>query len=53
MTVSQWLNWILSVIVTAVQWLKSITLFNVPVLYIIIAIPIIGTVIGAILYRVK
>lgn len=51
MTFSQWINWCLSVIVSSVNWLKSSTLLNVPLLYILLAIFVMGVVIRAILFR--
>lgn len=51
MTFSQWLSWCTSVIVSAVDWMKSITILNVPVLYILLAIIIMGVVIRAIPFR--
>lgn len=51
MSLSNWLFWCSSVIVSAVDWLTSITLFNVPVLYILLAIVIMGVVIRAIPFR--
>lgn len=51
MTVSTWISWLLSVIVTGVNWLKSATLLNVPLLYLLLAIFVMGVVIRAILFR--
>lgn len=51
MTFSSWVNWCLSVIVTAVNWLKSVTVFNVELLYLLLAIFVMGVVIRAILFR--
>ena len=51
MTVSQWINWLLSVILTAANWLRSTTLLSVPLLYILIAIAIMGVIIRALIYR--
>lgn len=51
MSFSHWLSWCTSVIVSAVGWLTKITLFNVPVLYILLAIIIMGVVIRAIPFR--
>lgn len=51
MTFGSWLNWCLSVIVTGVNWLKSVTLLNVPLLYLLLAIFVMGVVIRAILFR--
>lgn len=51
MTFSNWISWALSVIVTAVNWLKSSTLLNVPLLYLLLAIFVMGVVIRAVLFR--
>lgn len=51
MNVSQWLNFLLSVIVTAVSWLRDTTLLSVPLLYWLIALFVMGVIIRAILYR--
>lgn len=51
MTFSNWLSWCLSIIVSSVSWLTTITLFNVPVLYILLAIFVMGVVIRAIPFR--
>ena len=51
MTFSHWLSWCLSVIVSAVDWLTKITLLTVPVLYILLAIFVMGVVIRAIPFR--
>ena len=51
MTFSSWITWCLSVIVSSVNWLKSATLLNVPLLYILLAIFVMGVVIRAILFR--
>ena len=51
MSMSHWMTWCSSVIVSAVDWLIKITLFNVPVLYILLAIIIMGVVIRAIPFR--
>lgn len=48
---SNWLSWCTAVIVSGVEWLNSITLFNVPVLYILLAFVIMGVVIRAIPFR--
>lgn len=52
MTISSWLDFLLSVILTAANWLRSTTLLSVPLLYIMIAIFIMGVIIRAIIYRV-
>lgn len=51
MSMSHWMTWCSSVIVSAVDWLTMITLFNVPVLYILLAIFVMGVVIRAIPFR--
>lgn len=51
MSFSSWVNWLLSVIVTSVNWLKSAILLNVPLLYLLLAIFVMGVVIRAILFR--
>lgn len=51
MTMSHWMTWCSSVIVSAVDWLTKITLFNVPVLYILLAIIVMGVVVRAIPFR--
>ena len=51
MTFTNWVNWLLSVIVTAVNWLKSATLLNVPLLYLLLGIFVMGVVIRAVLFR--
>lgn len=51
MNVSSWINFFLSVVVTAANWLRSATLLNVPILYLLIAIFVMGVVIRAIIYR--
>lgn len=51
MNVTQWLNWLLSVIVTGANWLRTTTLLSVPILYLLIAIFVMGVVIRALIYR--
>lgn len=51
MSMSHWMTWCSSVIVSAVDWLSKITLFNVPVLFILLAIIVMGVVIRAIPFR--
>lgn len=51
MIFSQWLAWCTSVIVSGVDWMTSVTILNVPVLYILLAIIIMGVVIRAIPFR--
>lgn len=51
MNVFSWVSWLLSVIVTGVNWLQSATLLNVPLLYLLLGIVVMGVVIRAILFR--
>lgn len=51
MSFSHWLSWCTSVIVSAVDWMQSIMILKVPVLYILLAIIIMGVVIRAIPFR--
>lgn len=52
MSFSHWLSWCTSVIVSGVEWMQSIKILNVPVLYVLLAIIIMGVVIRAIPFRV-
>lgn len=51
MSFSHWLTWCSSVIVSVVDWLTKTTLFSVPILYILLAIFVMGVVIRAIPFR--
>lgn len=51
MSVSNWVTWALSCIVTGVNWLTSIQILGVPVLYLLLGIIIMGVVIRAIPFR--
>ena len=51
MNFNAWLNWCLSVIVTAVNWLRTCTLLGIPILYLLIGIFIMGVVIRAVMFR--
>ena len=51
MTFADWLTWCLSVLTNGINWLKSAVLLGVPVLYIFIAIVVMGVVIRAIIFR--
>ena len=51
MSFSHWLSWCTAVIVSAVDWMQSITILNVPVLFILLGIIIMGVVIRAIPFR--
>lgn len=48
---SDWLEWLLSVIANAYEWLRNTELLSVPLLYILIGIIVMGVVIRAIIYR--
>lgn len=51
MCFNDWFSWFLSIIVTSIHWLVNIEIFSVPVLYILLAIFIMGVVIRAIPFR--
>lgn len=51
MTFADWLTWLLSVMTSGVNWLKSAVLLGVPVLYILLAVVVMGVVIRAIIFR--
>lgn len=51
MTLSVWLNWCLSVIVTGVNWLKATEIIGIPILYFICAIIVMGVVIANVPFR--
>ncbi len=51
MTFADWTTWCLSVLTNGISWLKSAVLLGVPVLYILIAIVVMGVVIRAIIFR--
>lgn len=51
MNVNRWINFLLSVILSAVDWLQSTTLLSIPLLYILLAISIMGVIIRALIYR--
>lgn len=51
MSLNDWAQWFASIIVTSVHWLVTISIFGVPVLYILLAIIIMGVVIRAIPFR--
>lgn len=46
-----WTNYFLSAISSAVQWMISIQIMGVPVLYALLAILIIGVVLRAVLFK--
>lgn len=45
------LNWVLSVVLTAVNWLRDCTILEVPILYWFLGIFVIGVVIRALIFR--
>ena len=51
MSFKDWASWFLSLILTSIHWLVNIEIFSVPVLYILLAIFIMGVVIRAIPFR--
>lgn len=51
MTFADWMTWCLSVLTNGIGWLKSAVLLGVPVLYILIAVVVMGVVIRAIIFR--
>lgn len=51
MTFADWMTWCLSVMTNGISWLKSAVLLGVPVLYILIAVVVMGVVIRAIIFR--
>lgn len=51
MNVNRWINFLLSVILSTVDWLQSTTLLSIPLLYILLAISIMGVIIRALIYR--
>lgn len=51
MSFNDWASWFLSLILTSIHWLENIEIFSVPVLYILLAIFIMGVVIRAIPFR--
>ena len=51
MSFNDWASWLLSIILTSIHWLLNIEIFSVPVLYILLAIFIMGVVIRAIPFR--
>lgn len=51
MSFADWLTWLLSVMTSGVNWLKSAVLLGVPVLYILLAVVVMGVVIRAIIFR--
>lgn len=51
MSLNDWAMWFGSLILTAVHWLVNISIFNVPVLHILLAIIVMGVVIRAIPFR--
>ena len=51
MNINDWVSWCLSVIVTAVNWIKDCTIMGIPILYLLIGIIIMGVVIRVIPFR--
>lgn len=51
MSLDDWAQWFASIVITAVHWLVNISIFDVPVLHILLAIIIMGVVIRAIPFR--
>lgn len=51
MSFNDWASWFLSLILTSIHWLVNIEILSVPVLYILLAIFIMGVVIRAIPFR--
>ena len=51
MSFADWLTWLLSVMTSGVNWLKSAVLLGVPVLYILLAVVVMVVVIRAIIFR--
>lgn len=51
MSFADWLTWCLSVLTSGVNWLRSVVLLGVPLLYILLAIVVMGVVIRAIIFR--
>lgn len=51
MSFNDWASWFFSIILTSIHWLVNIEILSVPVLYILLAIFIMGVVIRAIPFR--
>lgn len=51
MSFADWLTWCLSVLTSGVNWLSSVVLLGVPLLYILLSIVVMGVVIRAIIFR--
>lgn len=51
MVLQNWFNWVLSCIVTSYNWLLSVNVFGVPLIYILVGIFVMGVVIRAIPFR--
>lgn len=51
MSLNDWALWFASITWTSVDWLGKISVFGVPVLYILLAIIVMGVVIRAIPFR--
>ena len=51
MSFTDWINFLLSCGVTALNWLRTTLIFGVPILYLLIGIFVMGVVIRAIPFR--
>lgn len=48
---NDWVAWFISLIRTAVNWMSQMTIFDVPIIAILIAITLMGVTIRALLYK--
>ena len=48
---TEWFNWFVSCITTAVQWLETVQVFGVPVIAFIVSVFVMGVVLRAALYK--
>ena len=46
-----WVNWLVGLCQTCVQWLSSMTVLGAPVLGIIVGVFVIGLIIRSVMYR--
>lgn len=46
-----WVNWLVALCQTCVQWLSSMTVLGAPVLGIIVGVFVIGLIIRSVMYR--
>lgn len=51
MNLSEWINFVLSSGVTAINWLRTTLVLGVPILYLLIGIFVMGVVLSAIPFR--